>query len=138
MNYSALHTKVKGVCYRMGIPQDAEDFTQEILLMRLEGLREKQSVFQGVVDAIRRDGRSTRRGRNVKLVELSEKLPAPQRDLDARDEVDVRLSRIDKMYRAFFVLYYLWGMTHEEIGFCFGMKGNAVAQRMQKVWGKLE
>ena len=129
-DYAKLRRRVGAVSGRMGIRQDADDCTHEILLQKLQGKALKQSVFHGVVDAIKKAQRGMEHGNRERFSTYLDHLPAPIKDWDAIGEIETRLADIHKIYRAMLMLKYHWGMSNAEIAHCFGVTELAVAQRI--------
>jgi len=116
---------VYNLCYRMFANRaDAQDATQDVFIKVYKNLhkfagRSKLSTWiyritmNHCIDRMRR--------KKLKTVELQEWVASPERDHDARIELEKAVASLPASYRSVFVLHDIQGFRHAEIAEILGI-----------------
>lgn len=120
-----------------GFASDACDFAQEFVIAKNNGRR--TSIENLFIDYLRKH-HEDRRGKKVKpKKEIPIGLLLDERDStlegfrvqDGNQYILDYATKLKDKERCIFLLYYIWGMTEKEIGFCFGITGSSVSLKLK-------
>lgn|GEM_PF-2990807 len=137
--------KYKAIAKKLGFKRDAEDIASEAYADFLKHPDRKQTDGQRVIDAVRvLFGRGDKTNRKIPsrsfsieeegYIEKGKSNPFGQGE--ALD-IDKKLASLDADERVMFLLRHLWGFNIHEVGYCFGMSGSRISQRMTEIEKKV-
>ncbi len=152
--FRKLRRRVEASSRRMGAEQEAEDITSEIVLNRLAGFGQHQTVQQSVIDSMRRNGWGAR-GSGVPYnvyqrsldsgTDTEEKRSAfssieDERTTDPTVLSDFKLfiESLTQPHRLIACLRILWGFTESEIGYCLGVGESRICQRVAEIHKRIQ
>lgn len=140
-NLERLRVRVLCEAKSIGLGDEAEDFFQEIMLSRLQGRGQSQLVKHATIDAARKQGFSTRDGKEnprknqVPLDEIKNLSERIDSKIDAKSSVERYLKRLEMADRAVLILYFAWGLTTDEIAYVLGLKESLIPFRIRALVG---
>ena len=116
---------VYNLCYRMFANRaDAQDATQDVFVKvykNLDRFRGRSKLSTWIYRITMNHCIDRMRRKKLKTVELQEWVASPERDHDARIELERAVSSLAASYRSVFVLHDIQGFRHAEIAEILGI-----------------
>ena len=134
---------LKHALCQMNNIENAEDFACWSMIKFIKGRKVRISrLYVDYLRDIRADSRN-------EAYEEQINVKFPQKQYDERIgpgdgpnehlvELNLMLNRLDKIDRAVIILYYIWGLTEKEIGYCFGLTEARACQLKREALKKMK
>lgn len=128
-------------------PDEAEDIAQSVLLAFIKNPQSKQTVEQAVIDYVRQNGGRSRGGAlRIKLLDRKHCLPEEYLSTHSSttrstghelQSFERYLNNLETSDRCIAVLRFVWELSVEEIGYCFGVSDSRISQRLTSIQAKI-
>ena len=116
---------VYNICYRMFANRaDAQDATQDVFLKvykNLDRFRGRSKLSTWIYRITMNHCIDRMRRKRLRTVQLQEWVASPERDHDARIELEKAVASLPASYRSVFVLHDIQGFRHAEIAEILGI-----------------
>ena len=147
--YKRIFKRASIAACRLGFANEASDVAQAVVLSFVQNPATKQTVNQAVIDYVRANGERVRGGAfRVSLrgcAEFREEIFTKGLDKitqNTREELldfERYLHLLEGEERCLIVLSYVWGLSHVEIAYCFGIDNpSTISYRIRKIHHKIK
>jgi DNA-directed RNA polymerase specialized sigma subunit len=113
----------------------SDDCVQTILTRFVEGKSKHQLIRFAVMDYLSSKYKSNERHEFVNYDMMAEAIPSQENNKEKLLEIADQIK--NDIDRAFFVLYYKWGLNLREVAECFNCHESIVSARLKRVREKL-
>jgi len=127
--------------YRFSKEEDADDYTQDLLVKYVESPNQRQSVVHGLIDAYRAETKSQNKLR-LRIESVGDDTYRLDQEylstIEERMDTVTVLLRLPFTERAILHLYYIRGFTLFEIGEILGLTEGRISQRLSEIQKNLK